>query len=1438
MAGNFKMPNKKTTIIVSIIVVILAIIAVTGTVVFLKDRGSTEAADLGNEQVSREETRTSTSAPNEQATVNEETQSNGEQAGNQEGQNAGITANVGTTTGTTDGTVATGTTTTTATAGANGTATTTDNIQETTITRNETVTTERPWETQDMTWSAIDVNAELASAKVKAQTEELNIIKSAKTETGDKFATVGEEITYSIKVSSDKNLQGIEIKDTVPAMTTYVEGSAGEDATVAKDSKGNVVIKWNVNLEAGIEKEVSFKVTVNEGATEIENTAIVNGDETNTEKTSIIKSKKESTITRNGNQVDVAKKGDIITYTITVENNGTETGSVKVKDADLATILNNAKMSGKIKVNGTETDYTSDDLIKGISVDIEKIATVEFQIEVTAIDRKIKNAALIGENEKTTKPDEINTYGFTVEKVLAKVERKGNEIDKTLPVKIGDELTYTITVKNIGSVDIDNLSIKDVLPSNVTAIGAVDFDKVSVEAGKETSKEIKVTVNSISGAIDNNVVVTDKDDPTEEPETDTETTQTIGFTIDKAATVVKSTENATHEGYAEIAEVGDTIHYVITVTNIGSTELKGIKVEDAKARIEIDQTVDLAPAGKEGSIVTIEKDYEVKAEDIKLENGAVADIHNDVTGTYTDTEKPENNVTDTDDEDVTVRDEYNYTVEYYYDNVRDNTKTETETATYGDVINSYIDKVKDGYRFDKEENKPLTVTENEATNVIKVYYVKRTDLSYTVNYLEKDTNKVLHEAKEVGNQTYQATVTEQAIDIAGYDKVAPTSATITIDVENNVINFYYTKRTDLSYTVNYLEKGTTNTVATSKTVNNQTFGTVILASEEVRNDIDGYVYDSADKNTLTIGTGENVINLYYTKRTDLSYTVNYLEKGTNTVLHQAKIVGNQTFGTVITSANEVIDIDGYKYDSVDKTTLSIGTGENVINIYYIQKPVLELTKSAIVKDSTGSTTEISQIIYDPYTDSNNIFYYRLKVENIAENSTEVVEDEQTVIATLPKDVELVGDLPEGVTATVAADGTIQITWTVGDIGKGDEAQYIDIKVKVKASAFDEYQIDLGNETTILDINLSQYQNDKFSSNNRGQNITDTTGNKMNFFIRTAGATSGNNGYIYVGTKNAGTSRTTSTKFFSDTYNTDTKVNTALNNSEDTKAMLADFENNSSIAANYVSGGLPTREDVNEALATLYPGSGVQLSETQMVLWYKTSKTSAGYDPELTRYYQITKNGTTLFRGGVTVPACSYHLDGIIIDKKDLGMMIADGTHITLESEAQLYISEKSQQDGVTGNTDEVLTKTIDVYYHTATESASSVSMLNLLSLADKVESEEINGDNVDSIIEVVKEADETNTKAQSTNKESGTTQETNSTENTENTSSSNSNTNVEKEEPTAPEKSEEDNKTEVDTDTDTENTANSEEKTNTDNIIKDTTQGVEPNSTTSEENNN
>ena len=70
---------------------------------------------------------------------------------------------------------------------------------------------------------------------------------------------------------------------------------------------------------------------------------------------------------------------------------------------------------------------------------------------------------------------------------------------------------------------------------------------------------------------------------------------------------------------------------------------------------------------------------------------------------------------------------FNYTVEHYYDGVRDDSKTVTNSAPYKAEITQYVSKVTDGYVLDYTENLPLTISADTAENVIKVYYAKSGD---------------------------------------------------------------------------------------------------------------------------------------------------------------------------------------------------------------------------------------------------------------------------------------------------------------------------------------------------------------------------------------------------------------------------------------------------------------------------------------------------------------------------------------------------------------------------------------------------------------------------------------------------------------------------------------------------------------------------------------
>ena len=83
--------------------------------------------------------------------------------------------------------------------------------------------------------------------------------------------------------------------------------------------------------------------------------------------------------------------------------------------------------------------------------------------------------------------------------------------------------------------------------------------------------------------------------------------------------------------------------------------------------------------------------------------------------------------------DIYYRRPYGYTVEYYYDGVKDEHATVTGESKLwcGTEINTYTPKLKDGYEFEKTENLPLTIQADESKNVIRVYYKK---IGYTVTY--------------------------------------------------------------------------------------------------------------------------------------------------------------------------------------------------------------------------------------------------------------------------------------------------------------------------------------------------------------------------------------------------------------------------------------------------------------------------------------------------------------------------------------------------------------------------------------------------------------------------------------------------------------------------------------------------------------------------------
>ena len=522
-----------------------------------------------------------------------------------------------------------------------------------------------------------------------------------------------------------------------------------------------------------------------------------------------------------------------------------------------------------------------------------------------------------------------------IEKTATAVVRANQEeqipvTENNLPmVRVGDTIIYTIKVSNSGNYKATNVVVTDsldVIFDGQTVKANEELAKIeTLDAGKQATLKVGYVVTqddiddlenlniiNVATATDGKTTVEDEDDTIEKE-------QIEDYEINKKSELIKKEGNKD-----EKAEIGDKILYTITVKNTGTVTLKNILVADEM--LEIEEKIDVLEVNE---TKTLTETYEVTKTDIDraLENEGI--ITNIAIATYT---KEDEIVLEKEDEaNAEIKMEYNYTVEYYYDGEKDTTKTDTIEATYQDVISTYTDKNITGYKLEKTENLPLTVSEVETNNVIKVYYVKDT-FKYNVEYYYD--GEINEGETEEYTATFQDEITEyEDKNITGYklEKTENLPLTITENPDNNVIKVYYVKDT-FNYTVEYYYDGKIND---SKTENLQaTFKDVIEKYED--KNITGYKLEKTENLPLTISANakDNIIKVYYAKDI-FKYTVQYYYDG---ILNEENTEEyTATFQDKITEYEDK-NITGYKLDKTENLPLTVteNAENNIIKVYYVK----------------------------------------------------------------------------------------------------------------------------------------------------------------------------------------------------------------------------------------------------------------------------------------------------------------------------------------------------------------------------------------------------------------------------------------------------------------------------------------------------------------------
>ena len=333
---------------------------------------------------------------------------------------------------------------------------------------------------------------------------------------------------------------------------------------------------------------------------------------------------KKSAITGVGED-QLVYAGQNITYVIDVTNNGdiaVENIEItdKIPQNTIFVSIEDATISEEVV--GTKTTIEAKDEVVGVKwvITIPAGETVRTRFTVN-VNKEVTGTIL---NKAIANGEESNDVKTSIIKTNKSSEITRNN-EKVEIAKIGDLITYKITVENTGEVE-GITYITDTVPEGTKFVSAQEGAIVSEEqdsvlwsvivpAGESVTREFTVEVINVDGEIKN--VADVGGNPTNE-----DIVETANIDVEKVVTDIKREQQSI--GTKVEVQEGDVIEYTITVTNTGSVTLSNVEVTD-----------DLVPNFKEtittfapGATETYTVDYTVTQPDVdnleKIKNVATA----------------------------------------------------------------------------------------------------------------------------------------------------------------------------------------------------------------------------------------------------------------------------------------------------------------------------------------------------------------------------------------------------------------------------------------------------------------------------------------------------------------------------------------------------------------------------------------------------------------------------------------------------------------------------------------------------------------------------------------------------------------------------------------------------------------------------------------------
>lgn len=430
------------------------------------------------------------------------------------------------------------------------------------------------------------------------------------------YADVGNTLTYTIVLTNTgtTTANSVVFKDTIPSGTTYVAGSFTQNGATVGGANPQTGVTLN-NIGPNQRVTITFQVVVatvptpnpilNQATTSWQYTVdpsiprVLAGNTSSNQAPTQVNHVNLTPTTKTVDKSN-ANVGDTLTYSIALTNQGNTTATnIIFKDTipQGTTFIPNSVTVNGVGVPGTVAPPTG---VNIGTLGAGRTETITFQVVVNTIPtpNPIPNAGnfaynyLIDPTLGTTGSGNTNT-NTAITKINTAIVSTSKAVDKNF-ADVGDTVTYTIVMKNLGTTTATPVIFQDTIPNDTTYVaGSFTQNGAAVPGanpqagvtlndmgpGQVTTVTFQVVINTIptpnpipnSGTLNYNYII----DPS------IGRTGSGGIGTNKVNTLVNTVILTTLKGVdMNYADVGNTLTYTVAITNSGTTTASPVVFQD------------------------------------------------------------------------------------------------------------------------------------------------------------------------------------------------------------------------------------------------------------------------------------------------------------------------------------------------------------------------------------------------------------------------------------------------------------------------------------------------------------------------------------------------------------------------------------------------------------------------------------------------------------------------------------------------------------------------------------------------------------------------------------------------------------------------------------------------------------------------------------------